>query len=316
MKRFLVPLAAVLVTGFVFAQDTTLTAIRVGETSLDINADYWADAPVLEVATVAAKEGEPDGPVVSLQAAYDGEFLTIRAEWADDTESVFHNGWTFDGSTFTKGGNEDRIMYTFPIQNNPEFASKGCTVACHNDNDDEEEWWMGSDSDDVTYDVWHWKASRTNPAGYADDKWWGPQTDPTVYGKGSRHGDAKESGSYTSNANEDSTAPLMMSVNGPNLPVMAGEEMPVDTALLKAGDIIPGEILARPIGSRGDVDANGVWQDGKWVVVMRRALDTGNPDDIVFRPGRRVPFGMAVLDNAGGDEHHVDAEVLILDWRR
>lgn len=39
----------------------TLTAVKVDATSLDANAAYWADAPVLSVETKAAVEGNPDG---------------------------------------------------------------------------------------------------------------------------------------------------------------------------------------------------------------------------------------------------------------
>lgn len=91
--------------------------------------------------------------------------------------------------------------------------------------------------------------------------------------------------------------------------------MPVDTSLLAPGDIIPGYILAKPVGSRSDIEANAVWADGKWVVVMRRALDTGHEDDVVLTPPKPVPFGMSVIDNGGGIAHTVAPEVLTLEWK-
>ncbi|MFN3980328.1 MAG: ethylbenzene dehydrogenase-related protein, partial [Caldilinea sp.] len=110
----------------------TLTAIKVDATSLDLNADYWSKAPVLSIDTKAAKEGNPDGPTVMLQAVYDGDTIAIRGEWADPTESL-KNAWQWDGTAFSKvKGDEDRLMLVFPIQNNAEFASKGCAAACHN----------------------------------------------------------------------------------------------------------------------------------------------------------------------------------------
>jgi hypothetical protein len=298
-----------------FAQSNTLTAVRGRDLSLDADAAYWADAPVLEVPTIAALEGEPDGPTVTLQAVYDNDFLMIRAEWADATESVLKNAWTWDGTLFTKSGDEDRVMFVWPIGNIPDFASKGCTAACHNDGDDTASWWMGSDSDDVRYDAWQWKAARTNPVGYVDDKWWGTQTDPEDV-ESSRHGDARDGGSYSNNRNEEQTGPLFMSQEGTLARfILDGEQIDLDLSALQPGDVIPGYILAYPPGSRGDVEANGVWQDGRWVVVMRRALDTGNDDDIVFRVRRRAPFGMAIVDDGGGLSHTITEGVLILDWR-
>jgi hypothetical protein len=292
----------------------TLTAVKVDATSLDATADYWGSAPALEVATKAAKEGNPDGAVVTLQAAYDDQYLVIRAEWADPTASLGKNAWTWDGSTFTKSGDEDRIMITWPIGTNAEFASKGCAAACHSPGDNEDEWWMGSDDANVRYDSWHWKSTRTNPVGYTDDQWWNVLQDPADPGS-SRRNDAKDSGGYADNVNDDGSGPKFMSSKGATEQfIFAGDEVEVDTAALAAGDVIPGYIVAKAVGSRGDVEANGVWADGKWIVVQRRALDTGHDDDVTFTVPRPVPFGLAIVDNGGGLPHTVSPDVLTLEW--
>jgi hypothetical protein len=292
----------------------TLTAVKVDATSLDMNAAYWADAPVLSVDTQAAVDGNPDGPIVKMQAVYDGQYLVIRSEWADETESVMKSAWTWDGTAFTKANNEDRIMMTWPIGNNAEFASKGCAAACHNSSENQDKWWMGSDDAAVRYDAWQWKAARTNPVGYTDDKWWGMLEDAAVVDS-SRHGDAKDSGGETSNVNDDKSGPAYM--NGGDLSasfILQGEEVAIDTAALSAGDVVPGYLLAKAVGSRGDVEATGVWSDGVWVVVQRRLLNTGHDDDIVFTPPKPAPFGMSVVDNGGGLPHTVAPEVLTLEW--
>jgi len=175
------------------AEPNTLTVVKVDDAALNASADFWTNAPKLEVSSKAAKEGNPDGPVVALQAVHDGNNIVFRAEWADATESVLKNSWTWDGSSFSKSENEDRIMFLWPIGNNAEFASQGCATACHNTSENSDEWWMGSGSEDVRYDAWQWKAARTNPAGYVDDKWWGTQEDPTDV-ESAHHGDSKDSG--------------------------------------------------------------------------------------------------------------------------
>jgi hypothetical protein len=132
---------------------TTVTAVKVDAASLDGAASYWADAPVLTVHTVAAIEGEPDGPDVSIQAVYDDANIAMRFEWADETENIKKHVWTWDGNAFAQSGEEDRLQLMWSIENNPEFASKGCAVACHNMDADPATWWMGSESEALHYDV-------------------------------------------------------------------------------------------------------------------------------------------------------------------
>ncbi len=314
MRNFLVLLSFLLVF-WSYSQSDKLTAIEVDEATLDSEASFWEEASELIVVTEASREDDPDGPSVQLKAAYDDENIVIRAEWSDDNESTLKNAWTYDGNTFSKGGDEDRIMFAFPIENNADFASKGCTAACHNSADDEAEWWMGSEDEGLRYDAWQWKAARTNPVGQVDDKWWGTQED-TDDVESSRHGDSKESGGYSNNRNEEQTGPSFM--HGSDLTasyILNGEEIPIETAALEAGMVIPGYLVSPAIGSRGDVAAKGVWADGKWIVVIKRPLDTGNDDDVVFNPPKPVPFGVSVVDDGGGLEHTVSPEVLILDWQ-
>jgi hypothetical protein len=297
------------------AKEDTLTAIRVSDGALDKDASFWNDAPILEVPTVNAEDPEAlGGPTVMIQAAYDATYFYFRAEWSDATDSVLKNAWTWDGESFEKSGNEDRIMLVWPIQNNAEFASQGCGAACHNSADSTDEWYMGSDSEAVTYDAWHWKAARTNPVGYADDKWWGLQTDPDDY-ESSRHGDSRDGDHYANNKNENGDGPIFMS--GADLTssfIISGDEIDLDTSVLSAGDVIPGYIINRPDGSRGDIDAVGVWENGRWVVVLRRMLNTGNEDDVVFNPPKLVPFGLAIVDDGGGLPHTVGADPITLEW--
>ncbi len=205
-------------------------------------------------------------------------------------------------------------MFLWPMGNNAEFASQGCATACHNTSENSDEWWMGSDSEDVRYDAWQWKAARTNPAGYVDDKWWGTQEDPTDV-ESSRHGDSKDSGGYADNRNEDKTAPIFLSSKGNDVQfIFSGEEVELDTTSLQTGAVIPGYVLTKPVGSRGDIETQGTWTDGKWVVVIRRPLNTEHDDDVVYTPSKPMPFGLAVVDSGGGINHTISSDVLTLNW--
>lgn len=297
------------------AKPHTLTAVKVDAVAADATATFWATAPVLTVETKGAYEGAAAGPAVSVQAVYDTQSIALRFEWADADESIMKHAWTWDGSAFTASGDEDRVQLLWSIDNDPDFASKGCTGACHNMDADQAKWWMGSERADVRYDLWHWKAARTNPVGQSDDQWISVLEDLADM-ESSRHGDAKESGGYADNLNAAADGPAFM--HGSDLKaalILSGEEVALDTSKLAQGDVVPGFVIAPAVGSRGDLTAQGSWQDGKWVVVLMRALDSGHDDDVVFTPPKSYPFGLGVTNNSGGTDHTVAPEVLILEWQ-
>ena len=297
------------------AKPNTVTAIKVNAVSLDVSADYWQRAPVLTVSTESPLEGKPAGPDVNIQAVYDSQQIAMRFEWADEDESISKNAWTWDGEKFTKSGDEDRVQLFWAIENNPEFASKGCAAACHNMDPDQEKWWMGTESADQRYDLWHWKSTRTNLVGQSDDQWVGTLENPEDV-ESPRHGDAKESGGYRDNINETKDGPAFIHPSDPTAPYISiGQEAPIDVSALEPGAIVPGFLLAPAVGSRGDLAANGVWAEGKWTVIIMRALDTGHDDDVIFTPPKPYPFGLSVTDNGGGLDHTNAPEVLTMEWK-
>jgi Ethylbenzene dehydrogenase len=293
----------------------TLTAVKVDATSLDGSAAYWAQSPKLEVATVGAAPDKPAGPAVTLQAAYDGQYLVIRSEWPDTTNSLHRNTWTWDGKALSQDGQEDFISFIWPMGNNAAFASKGCAATCHNTDTDQKKWWMGSDTADVRYDGWFWRSARTNPAGYSDDYGWTILKDPTAMGS-PRVADALDSGGFVSNINADKSGPLFMSAKDlKSLILLDADKVAFDQTKLAVGDTVPGFVLAKAVGSRGDIEANGVWANGKWVVVQRRLLNTTHNDDASFTPPKPAPFGVAVADNSGDLDHKISKDALTLDWK-
>ena len=59
-----------------------------------------------------------------------------------------------------------------------------------------------------------------------------------------------------------------------------------------------GTLRPRPVRN---VLASGRWSDGVWTVVMRRALETGDPEDAVFRPSEPQNLIAAVWEGSSGD---------------
>ena len=97
--------------------------------------------------------------------------------------------------------------------------------------------------------------------------------------------------------------------------IITGEQVPIDTSKLASGAVIPPSVLAPWVGSRGDVQVQGTWQDGKWVVVLMRALDTGHEDDLAMTPPKPYPFGVAVFDHIDLEGHTTSPEAITLEWQ-
>jgi hypothetical protein len=123
-------------------------------------------------------------------------------------------------------------------------------------------------------DIWFWKACRTNPSGYADDKWQSLSREP---GPDTRKVMSPKYGTlYFRRAGDTGEAPF--------------EEKFV---FEYHGDVLNKYAPRQPTGSRGDVRAKGVWHDGQWTIEFGRKLDTGHNDDVAFIPGGVYLFGLA-----------------------
>lgn len=76
--------------------------------------------------------------------------------------------------------------------------------------------------------------------------------------------------------------------------------------------VVPERILKTPSGSRGDIVEGATWANGRWTVELQRKLDTGDADhDITFVVGQEYTFGVATMDNAGGDKHKASTKHLL-----
>ena len=297
------------------AQANTLTAVKTDSVSMDSGAAFWANSPKVDVATTAANGNNVAGPAVTLQAAYDGKSIALRLEWADTTDSALNKAWIWDGSAFKRSGDlGDRMGVLFPMGNDPAFASKGCTAACHNSGTDQEKWWMGSDNADTRYDLWQWTAAGSNPVGQAQDEWMGAQEDPADM-ESATHGDALESGGSLSNVNAAKDGPAFMGADLTSSFIISGQQVAIDTTKLTKDMAIPASALSPWVGSRGDVQAKGEWKDGKWVVVLMRALDTGHDDEVVLTPPKPYTLGVAVFDHIDLLGHSITSDAVTLNWK-
>ncbi len=126
-------------------------------------------------------------------------------------------------------------------------------------------------------DIWFWKARRTNPVGYADDKM------------------------HILGTNPEKKARPIPRIDGPTLYLQRKADAGVAAyeehiAFDYAGDVLARYRHRQPTGSRADVRAVGRWSDGRWTLEFARKLDTGNGDDIRLTIGQRYLLGVSCYE--------------------
>jgi len=172
-------------------------------------------------------------------------------------------------------------------------------------------------------DVWEWKATSTNPAGFVDDDHFGPPLEATseqTEGKFPyRGGFAADPGtaSYTDNfepgepkayskvvyprrlpKNVGATATALGKIdldpnhgesNDARWFMTAEESTPFSRELnakIPIGTVIPGVIVSgNYTGDRADVRCAGRWAAGRWALEVTRRLNTGSAYDVPIETG-------------------------------
>lgn len=249
--------------------------------AVEVDASPVVDGVDNDPAWAAAREREvllkgvagPPSCLVRAVTCRGTLFLVVR--WRDDTENRVHKPWVRDADGgWTRGKErEDAVAVAFPLEG--EFTADMLSPA------------------DATWDVWHWKAGRTDPSGHAQDRMHlMTLADPG----GERHAQRLPDGRTVhirrpEDAGLGTTEPLSAPV---------GEERG------------PGFRARTPDGSAADVFARGQWSGGWWTVEFARAFRTGHADDRDFTGLDEIPFALAVLDHAEDEDHAASPPVRLL----
>lgn len=270
LVRLAVPAIILMISSPLVAQTISVGKLATAP-ALDGSDADWQNIPAT-VVPVAKKPSTSTVEVkaVSVRAGIFGDDVYLFLQWDDPTRDEQHKPFVWDAAQnkyVTAELWEDRIAV--------EFAMKG---------DYTTDWFSGKSFE---ADMWHWKAARSNPLGLVHDQMTIIGTDPV----------AKAFKATATNGRE-------IFIRRPS---DAGDEL-YDTKRYgtREQDTMPKYVLTEnPKGSVTDIHCRGVWQDGKWNLEIRRKLNTGNPDDIVFAPGAAVPAGIAVFDHSGDDNHAI-----------
>ena len=310
--------AVFLASGAVFgASKQVLEVAKVKAAPAGLDDGIWKNAKAIQVPFEGKEVFAGKKATVATRAVYTNEAIYFLFKWKDPTLSVVKGAWQFDGSKWVhQKGNEDRISLLFEINRISNFATKGCAIVCHvpqgapNAKDGK----FGTTTAAEKGDLWHWKAARSDPAGVADDTW----LTQISAKKGGRKSDAGKGGDQK-NMTEDKSAPKYMLAPGKSLDkhgiLLAAHamEIPAGTTF-KAGDTLTYRMPKKAEGSRGDIKAESRYGSGGWTVMLYRALDTGNEDDVAFNTRRKYNFAMALFDDSG-DEDSYDSEVITLQFK-
>ncbi len=240
--------------------------------ALDGDIGDWAGVD----GTTVPLTGKGKVDAVEIKAVIHGDTIYVLASWADSSEDRLHKPYEWnEASKSYKGGKqrEDRLAISFAMSG--DFSANKM------------------DGSNFTADVWHWKASRSDPAGVAQDKMWTVSSEPFEKGK-------------TFKTKSDKPVYLARSSD-------SGDRLykPVKYDV-KQDQVMPRyAVNMNPTGSIADVKAKSVWRDGRWYLELSRKLDTGHADDAVIPANGKIKIAIAAFNGVSGKRHSV-SETLTL----
>jgi len=204
------------------------------------------------------------GHNIALRAVYTEKNIYFLVRYPDPDESRLHKPWRWSSDTGQyEMGPEREDVFVFKWLMSAEMAD----LSIYSN-----ESWQA--------DVWYWKANRTDPTGFADDKI------QTLLNSPFRR-----------------TFPVI-SRSGRRMHLLreGDEGRAAYTSLMHLeyiGDLIPQYDIIEPSGSRADIRAKGGWTNGEWCIEFGRALATHHNDDIQFDINGRYLFGVSRFEIAG-----------------
>ena len=255
-----------------WAEQQLTAAITDQNIVLDGDTADWAGITGITVPLTG--RGKVDS--VDLHAAVKGDTIYVLAIWEDSTENILHKPykWNESAGEYKKDKQrEDRFAISLRMSGT--FSANKIS------------------GESFEADIWHWKASRSNPAGIAHDKMWKVSDQPF---EKSKEWPTPDGGmihmARISDQGDRLYKPLKFDTRQDD--TMNRYEVNLDAT-----------------GSITDVKAKGVWRDGRWYLEMSRKLDTGHNDDAVISLSGAIDIAVAAFNNVDGRKHST-SEIILL----
>jgi hypothetical protein len=241
--------------------EQTIPAVKVNDPPIidgNDNDPAWNNA--VQIITFDKANGLP----IAIKAIYTDKDIFILVQFEDPDESRSHKSWSWNkGLSLYKVGNDREDVFVFKWSMMPEPVD----LSIYSDNP-------------YLADIWFWKACRTDPAGFADDKMHKLSSVKT-----------KDETRLTSKSGKT----IYLTRSGD-----AGTSVyKIDLETEFKGETLPRYIYQQPTQSRADVRAKGTWKNNRWTIEFGRALDTGNPDDVRFELDKKYLLGVSRYEIAG-----------------
>jgi hypothetical protein len=238
--------------------------------TLDGSDADWASIPATRVSLTSLRsDSKVEAIQVEVKAGYNDSEIFFYFEWVDTDQNMQHKPYVWDEARgkYSRGPQrEDRLALQFQISG--EFSPDWRNVQ------------------ESTTDMWHWKSVRSNPIGLVHDK-----------------------------LVQISSSRLLRSseIEGHNGPVYvlrtsdAGDKIYTTKRYSKKDQPVMPKYILNPdaTGSATDIRAKGIWSGDHWHLELRRKLNTGHDDDVVFLPGQTVKGAIAVFDGSENDDHNI-----------
>jgi hypothetical protein len=214
----------------------------------------------------AVKTFDPIAQVeIQIKSVYDDSTIFFLVSFPDKEESRLHRSWIW---------NKEKEMYEEGPAREDVFVFKWKL------NDRTQDLSIFSD-EPYEADIWYWKAGRSDPQGFADDK----IQRLFIYPMRNSYEITSKSGKK-----------MYIQRQGDAGKSTYKTQIYIDYE----GDMVHRYILRQPESSRADVKANGVWKDGRWTIEFARPLVTGNGDDVNFRTlDKSYGFGVSRYEISG-----------------
>ncbi len=221
------------------------------------NDDIWQRIEAVE--TLDHSSQRP----IEIKSCHDDQNIYFLVKFIDLSKSTTHKSWIWDKTQkiYIEGNDrEDCLVLKWKTSGgnmsyNPELAEPH------------------------TADVWFWKARRTNPAGYFDDKY------QAISEVNSDDAFAFPSEKYGT---------LYLTRKGDSGKSAYEEKMFFEYI----GDAVHKYYPRQPEGSRADIQAQGKWDNNFWTIEFVRKLDTGHTDDIVISADKKCVLGICLYEMA------------------
>lgn len=220
----------------------------------------WKSAPSVQV-----NDAIVDVPI-TLQSVHTDQDIYFLVSYPDKSSNLKHQNyhWDTELETYVPGNEiEDTFLFKWSMVGNPGDLTL-------------------SSLRPYEADIWFWKAYRTDPIGYADDKYQIYSQIPSPKAK--------------IIVNKDGELFFLRRIGD-----QGSSAYYVKSYEAFSGDVLPQFGHQPPTGSRSDIQAKGDWDSHRWTIEFKRKLVTNNSDDVSFSVGKKYLFGVSRYEIAGRD---------------